>query len=94
MYCIGLAYVVAKHGNSLQKFAGVSYKNSLTKADLGWSCLRRFSKEDIRILYTPKNEYVRNFIKQLVHGGRVLAGKKNCINFVQRCCECIRKDLW
>ena len=36
-------------------------------------------KEDSRIFYTPKNEYVRNFIKQTVHGGRVLAGNKNIV---------------
>ena len=47
---LGLAYVVAKHGNSIQKITGVSYGNSLTEAALGWSCLGRYLKEDIRIL--------------------------------------------
>ena len=77
---LGLAYVVAKHGNSIQKITGVSYKNSLTEAALGWSCLGRYLKEDKRILYTPKNKYVRDFIKQTVHGGRVLACNKKFVS--------------
>ena len=36
---LGLAYVVAKHGNSVQKITGVSYKNSLTESALAWFCL-------------------------------------------------------
>ena len=32
---LGLAYVIAKHGNSIQKTTGVSKKNSLTEAVLG-----------------------------------------------------------
>ena len=31
---LGLAYVVSKHGNSIQKITGVSYKNSLTESSL------------------------------------------------------------
>ena len=77
---LGLAYVVAKHGNSIQKITGVSYKNSLTEAALGWSCLGRYLKENNKILYTPKNQYVRNFIKQTVHGGRVLACNKKFVS--------------
>ena len=59
---LGLAYIVAKHGNSIKKITGVSNKNSLTEAALGWSCLGRYIKEDNEILYTPKNKYVRDFI--------------------------------
>ena len=59
---LGLAYVLAKHGNSIQTITGVSYKNSLTEASLGWSCLGRYLKEDNKILYTPKIKYVRDFI--------------------------------
>ena len=51
---LGLAYVVVKHGNSIQKITGVSYKNSLTEAALGWSCLGRYLKEDTKVLYTPR----------------------------------------
>ena len=58
---LGLAYVIAKHGNSIQIFTGVSYENSLTEAALGWSCLGRCLKEDNKVIYTPENEYVRNF---------------------------------
>ena len=32
-----LAYVVSKHGNSIQKITGVSYKNSLTESCLRWA---------------------------------------------------------
>ena len=77
---LGLAYVIAKHGNSIQKIRGVSYEDSLTEAALGWSCLGRYSKEDNKILYTPKNKYVRDFIKRTVHGGRVLACKKKFVS--------------
>ena len=77
---LGLAYVLAKHGNSIQKITGVSYKNSLTEAALEWSCLGRYLKEDNKILYTPKNKYVRNFIKQTVDGGRFLACNKECVS--------------
>ena len=61
---LGLAYVVVKHGNCIQKITGVSYKNSLTEAALGWSCLGRYLKGDNNILYTPKNKYVTDFIKK------------------------------
>ena len=77
---IGLAYVIAKHGNSIQKITGVSYKNSLTEAALGWSCLGRYLKEVNKTLYTPKNKYVRSFSKQTVHGGRVLACNKKIVS--------------
>ena len=61
---LGLAYVIAKHGNSLQNVSGVSYKNSLTRDALGWSGLKRHSKSDKRISYIPKNKYVKGFIKK------------------------------
>ena len=51
---LGLAYLIAKHGNSIQKLTGVSYENSLAEAALGWPCLGRYFKEDSRILYKPK----------------------------------------
>ena len=35
----GLAYMVAKHGNNYQKNTGFLFKNSLTEAPLGGSCL-------------------------------------------------------
>ena len=76
---LGLEYVIAKHGNSIQTITGVSYKNSLTEAALGWSCLGRSLKEDKNILYTPKNKYVRDFNKRTVYGGSVLACKKKLL---------------
>ena len=48
-YVLGLAYVVARHCNSLQKNTGVSHKNCLTEAALCWSCLSRYLKEDRRL---------------------------------------------
>ena len=58
---------------AFKNISGVSNKNSLTEAALGWSCLGRYLKEDNKFLYTPKDKYVRKFIKQIIHGGRVLA---------------------
>ena len=75
-----LAYVVVKHGNSIQKITGVSYKNSLTQDGLGWSCLGRYLKEDNKIFYTAENKYVRDFFRETVHGGRVLACNKKLIS--------------
>ena len=34
-------------------------------------CLGRNSKEDNKILHTPKNKYVRDFMRKTIHGGRV-----------------------
>ena len=76
---LGLAYVIAKHGNSIQKITGVSYKNRLTEPSLGWSSLGKYIKEDNRILHTPKNKNFRDFIKKTVHGGRFLACIKNFV---------------
>ena len=36
---LGLTYVISKLGNCVQKITGVSYKNSLRKSALAWSCL-------------------------------------------------------
>ena len=66
---LGLAYVIAKHGNSIQKITAVSYKNRLTEPSLGWSSLGKYIKEDNRILHTAKNKNFRDFIKKTVHGG-------------------------
>ena len=71
----GPAYVVSEHGNSIQKITGVSYKNSLTESFLGWVCLGRYLKQVNRTFYTPKNKYVRNFIRKPVNVGRVI-----CLN--------------
>ena len=77
---LGLPFVIAKHGNSIQKITGVSYRNSLTEAAQGWFCLGKYLKEDNKILYTPKDKYVRGFFKQTVHGGRVLACNKKFVS--------------
>ena len=65
---------------AFKKMTGVSYKNSLTEAALGWSCLGRYLKEDNKVINTPKNKYVRNFTKQTVHGGRVLACNRKFVS--------------
>ena len=70
---LGLAYVISKHGNCVQKITGVSYKNSLTEAAPAWSWLRNYLKEEDESFYTPKDEYVRNFIRETVKGVRVIA---------------------
>ena len=70
---LGLAAVVAKHGNKIQKITGVSFKNSLTESSLAWSTLGKYMKQSEKTFYTPKNKYVRDFIHRTVHGGRVVA---------------------
>ena len=47
---------------AFKKITGVFFKNILTEASLGWACLGGYLKEDNKILYTPKNKYVRDFI--------------------------------
>ena len=70
---LGLAYVIVKHGNSIQKITGVSYKNSLTETSFGWSCSGRYSKEDNRILYKLEKNTLEISFEKKVHGARVLA---------------------
>ena len=38
---LAFAYVVSKHGNSIQKITVFSNKNSFTQSSLGWVCLGR-----------------------------------------------------
>ena len=61
---LGLANVKAKHGNSIQKITGASYKKKLTEAALGCSCLGRYLKEDNKIFYTLNSKYVRNSLNK------------------------------
>ena len=70
---LGLAAVVAKHGNKIQEIAAGSFKNSLTESSLAWSCLGKYVKESGESFHTPKNKYVRDFIRRNVHGDRVVA---------------------
>ena len=70
---LGLAAVVAKHGNKIQKVTGVSFKSSITESSLAWSYLRTYVKASGKTFYTPKNKYVRDFIHKTVQGGRVVA---------------------
>ena len=70
---LGLAAVVAKHGNKIQKITGVSFKNSLTESSLAWSALGKYVKQSEKTFYTPRNKYARDFIHKTVHGGRVVA---------------------
>ena len=68
-----LASVVAKHGNKIQKITGVSFKKLSTESSLAWSTLGKYMKQSGKTFYTPKNNYVRDFIQKTVHGGRVVA---------------------
>ena len=70
---LGLAAVVAKHGNKFQKITGVSFKNSLTQSSLAWSTMGKYMKQSGKSFFTPKNKYVRDFILKTVHGGRVVS---------------------
>ena len=55
---LGLAAVVAKHGNKIKKITGVSFENSLTESSLEWSTLGKYMKQSGKTFYTPKNNYV------------------------------------
>ena len=68
---LGLAAVIAKQGNKIQKLTGVSFKNLLTESSSAWSILGRYKNESGKTFYTPKK--VRDFIHKTVHGGRVVA---------------------
>ena len=70
---LGLAAVIAKHGNKIQKLTGVSFKNSLTESSLAWSTLGKYMKQSGKMFYTPKNKCVRDFLCKTVHGCRVVA---------------------
>ena len=74
---LGLAAVVAKRGNKIQKLTGVSFKNSLTESFLAWSCSGNIVKESRKTFYTPNNNYVLDFTHKTVHGGRVVALNKS-----------------
>ena len=77
---LGPAYVVSKHGKSIQKITGVSKKNSLTESSLGWACLGKYLKEDNKTFYTQENKYVRNFIGKTVHRGRVICSNRKFVS--------------
>ena len=70
---LGLGMLVAKHANKIQKITGVSFKTSLTQSSLSWSTLGKYMEASGKTFYTPKNKYVRDFIRKTVHGGRVVA---------------------
>ena len=70
---LGLGMLVAKHANKIQKITGVSFKTSLTQSSLSWSTLGKYMEASGKSFYTPKNKYVRDFIRKTVHGGRVVA---------------------
>ena len=78
--CVRISIFIARHGDSFPKITSISYKISLTEASLGWSCLCRCLKEDNKILFIPKNKYVRDFIKKTVPGGRVLNCNRNLLS--------------
>ena len=65
--------LVAKHANKIQKITGVSFKTSLTQSSLSWSTLGKYMETSGKLFYTPKNEYVRDFITKTVHRGRNVA---------------------
>ena len=59
-----MAYFVARLGINIHKITGVSSEKSLTEASLGLSFLGEFLNENTMLLHTPRNKYVRDFIKK------------------------------
>ena len=91
---LGLAAVVAKHGNKIQKITGVLFKNSLTESSLAWSTLGNYIKQLGKIFYTPKNKHIRDFIHKTVHGGRVVAlNRKFVSSSVNQIVDILEKHL-
>ena len=56
---LGVASVVAKLGNKIQRITGVSFKNSLTESSLAWSTLRKYMKQSGKTFYTLKKVFSR-----------------------------------
>ena len=55
-------------------------KNKLTEISLGWSLLSKYSKEDNRTLFTPKNKHVRVIIRETVHEAKVFTCNKKFVS--------------
>ena len=51
--------------------SGFGIKDCLTEASLGWKCFGKYNKD--REFYTFNDEYVRDFIRKSIKGGRVRA---------------------
>ena len=77
---LGLAAVVAKHGNKIQKITDVSFKNSLTESSLAWSTLGKNTEQSGKSFNTPKNKCVRDFNHKTDHGGRVVALNRKLVS--------------
>ena len=55
----------------MQKMSGFRIKECLTEASIGWKCFGTYNKD--REFYTFNDEYVRDFIRRSIKGGRVAA---------------------
>ena len=77
---LGIAAVVAKHGNKIQKITDASFKNSLTEFSLAWFCLGKYVKASGKTFFTPKNKYVRDFVHKTVLGGTIVALNRNFVS--------------
>ena len=75
-----MAYVVARLGNNIHNFTGVSSEESLTEASLGLSRLGEILKENTMFLHTPGNKDVRDFIKKPIHGGRIVSCNQKLVS--------------
>ena len=76
--CLSLALVYARHSMEMKKISGVSVKECLTEAALGWSAFGKYIKD--KTLYTSNDKYVRAFIRKTIYGVRVIALKKRFIS--------------
>ena len=89
-HVLGLAYVISKHGNCLERITGVLYKNSKTESALTWSGLGNHLKEENKSFYTPEDNYVRKFIRETVKRDRVNALNRSFVsssftNIIENC---------
>ena len=56
---------------AMQNMSGFGIKDRLTEASLGWNCFGTYRKD--REFYTFNDQYVRDFIRKSIKGGRVAA---------------------
>ena len=66
-----LAFIYARHSMEMQNMSGFGFKGCLTEAPLGWKCFGTYNKD--RNFYNFNDEYVRNFVRKSIKGGKVAA---------------------
>ena len=69
-----LAFLNARHSMEMQNMSGFGNYDCLTEANSSWRCFGTYSKD--REVYTFKDNYIRDFIRRSIKGGRVVGYKR------------------